>query len=239
LIPPLFGAGSCMLDRARIGTPKKILSREGQSPACHHLGEGLSNSFHDKDAVEQAVLALSEGELLRLRKFAVWRIRGLGRKARGRTSDDLLGEAITSILDGTRPWRKSIVFYVHLRGCVRSISNAWSQKNDIDMWFESEMKSSESEAKDGKVRLALEMVQDDEPNPEHRAHVRLQLERVHRLFPCGTTYRKIIDCWANGQNHAEAQAELGLSKNIYDAAVKRIRRTAAAKRPFVYGEEYM
>lgn len=142
------------------------------------MGELLSDSFHDKDAVEQAVLALSQGELLRLRKFAVWRIRGLGRKARGRTSEDLLGEAITSILDGTRPWRKSIAFYVHLRGCIRSISNAWSQKTDIDMWFESEMKSSESETKSGKVRPALETVRDDGPDPEHRAHVRLQLELI-------------------------------------------------------------
>jgi len=215
------------------------LSGEDKSPACHHLGELPSDSFHDRDAVEQAILALSEAELLRLRKFAIWRIRGLGRKARGRTHEDLMGEATTSILDGTRPWRKSIAFYVHLRGCIRSISNAWSQKNDIDMWFASELASSEGESKAGRVRPALEAVRDGGPDPEHRAHVRLQLERVHRLFPCGTTDRQIIDCWANGQTHAEAQAELGLSKNLYDAAVKRIRRTATAKRAFVYGEEYM
>ncbi|MDQ6759601.1 MAG: hypothetical protein M3Z32_07020 [Acidobacteriota bacterium] len=202
------------------------------------MGELHSESFHDRDRVEQAILALSQPELLRLKKYAVWRIRGLGRKARGRNHEDLLNEAVTSIVEGIRPWRRSILFYVHLRGCIRSISNAWSQKNDVDLWFESEIDSLVTESKTARVPL-YQGARDDQPTPEERAHVNLQLDRVHRLFPCGTTDRQIIDCWANGQNHSEAQAELGLSKNMYDAAVKRIRRTAASKRAFVYGEEYV
>jgi hypothetical protein len=202
------------------------------------LGDLYSDSCHDKDAVERAILALSEAELLRLKKFAVWRIRGLGRKARGRTYEDLMGEAVGNILGGTRPWRKPVDFHIHLQGCIRSISNAWSQKNDIDLWFESETDGLESDPQSRKVPV-LAGARDAGPNPEDRAQVKQQMDRVYRIFPCGTTDRQIIDCWANGQNHSEAQAELGLSKNMYNAAVKRIRRTAASKHAFVYGEEYM
>jgi len=227
-----------MLDKARIATAKKFCPAGGESPACDHLGERSSDAFHDRDAVEQAILELSESDLLRLKHFAMWRIRGLGRKARGRTHEDLLGEAITSILSGRRPCRKSIKFYVHLEGCIRSISNGWAQKNDIDLWFDTELGAMMRESKTGSP-AELERARDGEPDPEQQADVVMQMARVHRIFPCGTTDRKIIDCWENGQNHAETQTKLGLSKKLYDAAVKRIRRTAVSKRAFIHGKEYM
>jgi hypothetical protein len=203
------------------------------------LGEPLSYSFHDKDAVKQAILALSEPQLLRLRRFAAWRIRGLGRKAQGRTHEDLLSEAITSVLGGTRPWQKSVGFYLHVQGCIRSISNAWFQKNVVDLWFETDLCGFMDEPKTTKFVSALETAADTGRDPEDRAHMKMQMDRVHRIFPCGTIDRQIIDRWANGQNHAETQAQLGMSKNMYNAAVKRIRRTAVTKRAFVYGKEYM
>jgi len=217
---------------------KNILSESASRPALPYVSEVLPKSLDYRARVEREILALSDAEMLRLRKYAVWRVRGLGRKAQGRNAEDLLNEAMTSIIDGTREWPPTIPFYIHLRGCIRSISNAWSQKNSIDLWLESEIDNLVSDSQQGKIPL-FERARETRPDPEELAHVAIQVDRMHRIFPCGTTDRQIIDCWASGQSHSEAQARLGLSKKVYEAAVKRIRRTADSKRAFVYGEEYI
>jgi len=47
----------------------------------------------NRDEIHRAIEALTPGELLKLKCFAVWRIRGLGRASCGRTWEDLFGEA--------------------------------------------------------------------------------------------------------------------------------------------------
>ena len=56
-------------------------------------------SLLEKIEVDRAIEALTSSELLRLQKFADFRVRGLGRAARGRTGEDLLGEALASDVD--------------------------------------------------------------------------------------------------------------------------------------------
>jgi hypothetical protein len=72
------------------------------------VGEVPQNSLDYKTRVEREILALSDAEMLRLRKYAVWRVRGIGRKAQGRDDQDLLNEAVTSVIDGTRQWPPAI-----------------------------------------------------------------------------------------------------------------------------------
>ena len=65
--------------------------------------------------VHQATEALTQAQLLKLRKFAAFRIRGLGRAACGLTADDLLREAqhrtlmsAESTIKG-RHWNKNVI----------------------------------------------------------------------------------------------------------------------------------
>jgi len=68
----------------------------------------------NRDEIHRAIEALTPGELLKLKRFAVWKIRGLGRARCGRTWEDLLGEAKLSTLEGAanngdgRLWRRNV-----------------------------------------------------------------------------------------------------------------------------------
>ena len=89
-----------------------------------------------QDEIHRAIEALTLGELLKLRHFAAWRIRGLGRAGCGRTWEDLLGAANLSILEGAanngsgRRWKGTVDLVTHLTGAMRSISSHW--KRDFD-----------------------------------------------------------------------------------------------------------
>ena len=80
------------------------------------------------EEVKRAIAALSAADLLRLRQFANARIRRIGyRAAHGRTACDLLNEAVTRTLAGTRRWKPAHVEFVKfLLGVMRSISTSWA-----------------------------------------------------------------------------------------------------------------
>jgi len=84
--------------------------------------------------VHQATNALTAAELLKLQKFAAFKIKGMGRAACGRTADDLLVEAQLRTLMGAessvrgRHWNKDVDFVRHLAGVMRSVANSWKRK---------------------------------------------------------------------------------------------------------------
>src|SRR5262249_27614593 len=81
--------------------------------------------------VSATIEALSEADLLRLKRFANKRVRRLGRKAEERTGDDLLQTAVTDLLGDTRRWDKTKVgFMGFLFGAMRSISSNWAKSYD-------------------------------------------------------------------------------------------------------------
>lgn len=118
-----------------------------------------------QDEIQTAIHSLTEAELLRLEKFARWRIRGLGRASGGRDWEDLLGETLTATLDDDhRRWNKSVSFVQHLLGAMRSISTAWKKKFDPDeAYLESEITRASSE---GKVPSALPEAPSTAPDAE-------------------------------------------------------------------------
>jgi DNA-directed RNA polymerase specialized sigma24 family protein len=84
------------------------------------------------DEISEVIESLTAEQLLKLEKFARWRIRGLGRANDGRDHEDLMQEAITSTLAGHRRWNKSVSFEQHLIGAMRSISTHWGEQFDPD-----------------------------------------------------------------------------------------------------------
>jgi hypothetical protein len=85
------------------------------------------------EEIEEAFNALSDVELVKLKKFAAFRIRGIGRAALGRNGGDLLQEAFISLVTGDRRWNKEKVnMFGFLHGAVESISSHWGEKSDPD-----------------------------------------------------------------------------------------------------------
>ena len=80
------------------------------------------------DEVLRAIDALSDADNERIEQFAVNRIRRIGRAANGRDHQDLMQEAVLSLIDGPRHWFPDVGlrFAECLIGAIRSRSSAWA-----------------------------------------------------------------------------------------------------------------
>jgi hypothetical protein len=90
--------------------------------------KNISESIVSLPAIRNAIETMPAAQLLRLQKFATWRMRSLGDRTAGRGPEDLLSEAITVTLTGQRVWKEGIDFCTHLMGAMRSISSSWREQ---------------------------------------------------------------------------------------------------------------
>ena len=115
---------------------------------------------HSPAAVEKAVAGLSRLDLKRLRAAARAILRSLGLHTKVRDEDDLVSEAVTRTLYGSRSWRKGVDFTRHLAEAMRSIAWTWREREidnaesvSVDFWEPTAMVS-EAEAADELAVLA-------------------------------------------------------------------------------------
>jgi hypothetical protein len=174
--------------------------------------------------VEQAIQELSNADLHRLEAFAVWRMRGLGRRADGRTHEDLLGEALCAALEGRRVWIECNTDFVgFLVGAMRSISDNWGRryKPEREAWGTPE----EAEAVFVGARTVAFIAR--EPVQESRLIAQQWSEAVARLFDADPVARRIVRRLLDGEDLRDVREDAGLEWNEYRAAVRRVRRRIA------------
>jgi hypothetical protein len=169
-----------------------------------------------RDGIWQAVLALTAADNLRLKRYAEWRMKGLGRKAGGRDAEGLLMDAIISTVGGTRIWSHNIDLVTHLIGAMRSISSSWREKKG-ELFLESELMS---DATEERTPLEKSVVTD----PGARIDAEEKLAEIRSLFSSDDDALRIIELLGKGDDREKIQDKLGLSEQAYAAAVKRIRR---------------
>ena len=181
-----------------------------------------------RDEVDQAIESLTPANLLKLNKFAAWRIRGLGRASLGRTHKDLLGEAMTSTLaggDGTaegRRWNKNVDFVRHLSVAMRSISDHWKTRFDEqEAHLESELVTVDP---DGQEISPLDNVRSRDPAADRLLIAKEEVGRILKMFEGDDDAILVLEGWVEGMTGPEIM-ELGFTKQRYEAAVKRIRYT--------------
>jgi hypothetical protein len=179
-----------------------------------------------REEVDQALEALSEVQQLRLRRFAGWRIRGLGRATLRRDADDLLGEAMTSTLAGAdglgegRRWNKAVDFVKHLTEAMRSISDHWRRKFDErEAHLESELVTVDPV---GEERSPLNSIRSDEPAADRALLAKEEVARIFAMFKEDDEAILVLQGWVEGMTGIEIM-QLGFTKRQYEAAVKRIR----------------
>ncbi|HEX4920112.1 MAG TPA: response regulator, partial [Candidatus Bathyarchaeia archaeon] len=91
-------------------------------------------SLLERIEIDRAIKTLTSSDLLRLQRFAKFRVRGLGRAASGRDWEDLLAEALYRTLKGTedsqngRHWNRRVPFVQHLAGAMSSIASLWKRQ---------------------------------------------------------------------------------------------------------------
>jgi DNA-directed RNA polymerase specialized sigma24 family protein len=168
----------------------------------------------------QTAIALNlvgEIDLLRLKTIARWHARGLPPDV---TWEDLLQEAITRVLVGTRRVPEGVTTVAFIAGIMRSLrTEHWrrvlreSSGEDV---LRIDQESHDSHA------LALP---DPAPGPEQALSARQALNAIERLFADDPIALKIIAGLGEGLSAEQIRASAKLSRTDYNSARRRIRRT--------------
>ena len=184
--------------------------------------------------VRDAIEVLSQADSVRLRNFAQNRIALIGTAGARRSIHELLQEAVTRVLSGSRRWNPDNVRFVQLLiGIMRSISSHWARdyKPELD-WLASEAVSVD---KEGNKWDPVKESGSTDPPLDRAAATRLALEPVEAFFEDDEEAYLVIQGWREGMNGPEIQGNLGLSKAEYETVVRRIRRNALSQ----FGGEYV
>jgi hypothetical protein len=181
--------------------------------------------------VVAAIESLSAEQYYRLKGFARFRIRGLGRAAMSRTYDALLAEAVVATLRGTeggtggRKWAKNRVPFVnHLLGAMRSISTHWAEAyerrgSDAER-FDWQIAREDEE---GNLVRPTEEATDPAADPFRSCAAKELLEALDKRFAEDEDAWLVIEGRKKGMTVAEMVAELGLTEKKVNAAMQRIR----------------
>jgi DNA-directed RNA polymerase specialized sigma24 family protein len=167
----------------------------------------------------QAALALelvSKLDLLRLKTIARIYARGLPPVG---VWEDLLQEAITRVLTGSRRRPEGLTMVAFVAGILRSLrAHYWrrARRQPRDNKLRIQQQGEES--------FALDLV-DPTPGPERALEARQQLALIKLLFADDPTALKIIDGLGEGLSAEQIRRSAGLSKTDYDSARRRMRRT--------------
>ena len=184
------------------------------------------------DDIRAAIEALTLVDWARLRNYAANRILKLGRKADGRSNEDLLQIALELLLDDTRRWdRTKVEFLPFMIGAMKSVSSNWARGYKPEETL-SLVLDAEKTNKDGETFRPIEYVEDENPNPERRlvdeetrqADAR-RLEMIDELFKDDEEAHMVIEAWQDDYDPPGVRALWDLSQNDYNTIVRRIRRT--------------
>jgi DNA-directed RNA polymerase specialized sigma24 family protein len=155
-------------------------------------------------------------DFLRLKSIARWHARGLPPDV---TWDDLLQEAITRVLVGSRRQPQGVKMVAFLAGIMRSLrAEHWRRARHGPG-------SADSLRIDHKRDLSKEpALRDSAPDPEQSLMAREELCAIEGLFAGDIVALRIIAGLAEGRSAAQIRDAAGISKTDYDSARRRIRR---------------
>jgi DNA-directed RNA polymerase specialized sigma24 family protein len=149
---------------------------------------------------------VTEADLLRLKAIAHLHARGLPAAA---TWGDLLQEAFTRVLDGSRqrPPRLPMVNFV--AGVMRSIRSEYWQRA----------------RREARQLPGCHESADAAPDPERSIAAMEELAAIEQLFTEDAQVQGLIAGLAEQRSPDEICASTGMTKTEYDSARKRMRRT--------------
>jgi RNA polymerase sigma-70 factor (ECF subfamily) len=160
---------------------------------------------------------ITEMDFLRLKAIARLHARGLPPEV---DWDDLLQEAMTRVIAGTRHPPPGVTTVAFLAGVMRSLrSEHWRRAGRASGLAPSLLIDHASD-QSRDVELY-----DAASDPERALSARQELRLIERLFADDVIALDIIAGIGKGLSAEQIRAAAGLSKSDYDSARKRIRRT--------------
>jgi RNA polymerase sigma-70 factor (ECF subfamily) len=159
-----------------------------------------------------ALKLLTPAELLKLKAVARLHARGLPPDV---SWEDLLQEAITRMLLGSRVQPTGVSVVGFLAGVMRSLK--------AEHWRRVQRGEARVSARTEEGARQVEP-RDPRPDPERELAARQELAAIERLFAGDHEALQIIAGLAAGLSAQEIRAATGLSKTEYDSARRRMRR---------------
>ena len=166
----------------------------------------------------QTALALAlvdQMDLLRIKAIARIYARGLPQDG---AWEDMLQEALTRVLTGSRRRPEGVAMVVFVAGILRSLR--------ADYWRRAKRESGDERLRIDHQRdesLALELA-DPTPGPERALSARQEINLIKLLFSDDRAVLKIIDGLGDGLTAEQIRLSTRLSKTGYDSARRRMRR---------------
>jgi hypothetical protein len=194
-------------------------------------GHGTRGDSATAAEVIAAIESLSAEEDYRLKKYARYRIRGLGRAAMGRTYSSLLAQAVASTLQGAesktkgRKWDKNRVPFVHhLLGVMRSVSTHWKETYER-RGMEAEELDCEAARVDeyGNLLRPTEQSIDPTADPFRSCAASELLDMLDKHFAGDQDALLVIKALKRGMSLPEMVTESGLTEKKIRAAKQRVR----------------
>jgi RNA polymerase sigma-70 factor (ECF subfamily) len=159
---------------------------------------------------------VTESDLLRLKTIARLHARGLPPHVNW---SDLLQEAFTRVLDGSRRQPAGVPLVAFLAEVMRSIKEqCWRQGR------RGARRLPKFLAELGAVDFQAGELADPAPSPERRVIAIEQMEVINGLFEEDPRARQVISALYEGWTPEETCATCAMSRTDYDSTRKRIRR---------------
>ncbi len=167
--------------------------------------------------VMAALSRLTDADLVRLKRIAQLRSAGLA----SIEWQDLVNEAVTRALGGSRRWPRTVPFIAFLAQTMRSIANEeWRRFHQEKVTLESDLGTSYSEGE----LMTLEDLAVNTVHPERVALARKMLEEIELLFRDDPEVLALLNGLAEGLTPEETQTEGDMSQTQYASAQRRFRR---------------
>jgi len=181
----------------------------------------------EKIEIDRAITALTSSELLRLQRFAKFRVRGIGRAASGRNWEDLLSEALYRTLMGTedaqsgRHWNKKVTFVQHLAGAMSSIASLWKRQfKEKTTYRMSELSIHDSE---GQEHSPFDEIPATCKPADQRLIEKCMTDHVLELLQDSPHASQVFRGLVDHLKKTEIMSKYGLDEKQYAAAMRRIR----------------
>lgn len=181
----------------------------------------------EKIEVDLAIKTLSSADSGRLQQIAMLLVRNIGRAARGRDWEDLLGEALHRTLIGAediqngRHWNRNVLFVQHLAGTMKSIASLWKRQfREQETYSVSELTIYDAE---GQGHSPLDNVRSLLASADQRLMEKDEEDRILAMFSNDPEATLVLNGWMDGLNKHEIMARGGLEAKKYAATRKRIR----------------
>jgi DNA-directed RNA polymerase specialized sigma24 family protein len=206
-----------------------------EASAGIHAREGR---VADPEEVRRALNALGEAELIKLHELAGFLAFPLRGRSWGIGEEDLLQEAVLRLLRGTRKWRPEKVDLVGLLGGImESIVSALrkSAKRGEKPALECDLLVRDADGRD--LPSPLQTAADSRPDPERslimrEAQTQEQLfQEIEVLFVGDPLPSFILSEWKRGTKGPEIMSVMGLTRQQYDTAARRMYRAVEKRWP--------